>query len=109
MLSTDEVIQEVFGWKKGMANQSTFIRFFQNHSVELNNDIFATLMRGLFKKVHLDKMTIDIDSTVITRYGEQEHAEVLYNPKKRGRRSHHPIMEFCEELAMVLNAWMRIG
>lgn len=82
ILLTDEVIQEIFGWKKGMADQSIFIRFLQKHSVELNNDIFHTLMRGLFKKVHLDKMTIDIESTVITRYGEQEHAEVVYNPEK---------------------------
>jgi hypothetical protein len=66
-------------------------------------------MRGFFDKVVLDKMTVDIDSTVITRYGEQEHAEVGYNPQKQGRRSHHPIMAFCDETAMVLNAWMRTG
>ena len=28
-------------------------------------------------------MTIDIDNNVITRYGEQEHAEVVNNPKKK--------------------------
>ena len=33
--------------------------------------------------MHLDKMTIDIDNNVITRYGEQEHAEVVNNPKKK--------------------------
>lgn len=109
MLRTDAVIQEIFDWKKGMADQSTFSRFFHKHSLELNNEIFPALMRGFFDKVKVDKMTIDIDSTVITRYGEQEHAEVGYNPKKQGRRSHHPIMAFCDEAAMVLNAWMRTG
>lgn len=109
MLRTDTVIQEIFGWKKGMADQSTFSRFFRKHTLELNDQIFPALMRGFFEKVNFDKMTIDIDSTVNTRYGEQENAEVGYNPTKQGRRSHHPIMAFCGELAMVLNAWMRTG
>jgi len=109
MLRSDAVIQKVFDWKRGMADQSTFSRFFQKHNVELNDAIFPKLMKGFFEKVHIDNMTIDIDSTVITRYGEQECAEVGYNPPKRGRRSHHPIMAFCDELAMVVNAWMRTG
>jgi hypothetical protein len=109
MLRTDDVIKEIFGWKKGMADQSTFSRFFRKHSVETNNEIFPAIMKGIFEKISIDRMTIDIDSTVITRYGEQECAEVGYNPQKRGRRSHHPLMAFCDELAMVVNAWMRTG
>jgi hypothetical protein len=54
-------------------------------------------------------MTIDVDSSVITRYGNQQKAEVGYNPKKKGRPSHHPLMAFCEELKMVVNGWMRGG
>jgi len=34
---------------------------------------------------------LDWDSTVITRYGHQEDAEVGYNPHKPGRPSHHPL------------------
>ncbi len=34
----------------------------------------------------------DWDSTVNTRYGHQEGAEVGYNPFKRGRSSHHPLI-----------------
>lgn len=94
MLRTDAVIQEIFGWKKGMADQSTFSRFFHKHSLELNNEIFPALMRGFFDQVALDKLTIDIDSTVITLYGEQEHAEVGYNPQKQGRRSHLQLWHF---------------
>jgi len=109
MLRTDEVIKNIFGWSKGMADQSTFSRFFKKHSIELNDNIFPELMKKFYKTIQLDRMTIDIDSTVITRYGEQENAKVGYNPQKRGRRSHHPILAFCDELAMVVNAWMRTG
>lgn len=57
----------------------------------------------------IKKLTIDIDSTVISRYGEQEGACVGYNPQKQGRTSHHPLMAFCDELKMVVNGWMRPG
>ena len=109
MLRTDEVVKEIFGWSKGMADQSTFSRFFKKHSVDLNDKIFPEMMRNFFNTIQLARMTIDVDSTVITRYGEQENAKVGYNPQKRGRRSHHPILAFCDELAMVVNAWMRTG
>jgi DNA-directed RNA polymerase subunit N (RpoN/RPB10) len=34
----------------------------------------------------------------MTRYGEQEGSAVGYNPQKRGRRSHHPIIAFVADL-----------
>lgn len=36
----------------------------------------------------------DLDSTVVTVYGQQEGAAVGYNPKKRGRRSYVPLLCF---------------
>ena len=43
-------------------------------------------------------MTVDFDSTILTRQGFQEGIEVGYNPKKPGRDSHHPLMAFVVEL-----------
>lgn len=109
MMRMDQVIQEIFGWKKGMASASTFSRFFDKFDVELNDQIFPSVMKFLLDQVDIRRMTLDIDSTVITRYGHQECAIKGYNPAKRGRPSHHPIMAFCDELKMVVNAWMRTG
>ena len=50
-----------------------------------------------------------MDSTVITRYGNQEGAAKGYNPNKRGRNSHHPLIAFISQTRMVANAWMRAG
>ena len=50
-----------------------------------------------------------MDSTVVTRYGEQQGAKKGYNPKKPGRNSHHPMMAFIPEVRMVVNAWFRQG
>ncbi|MDX9752296.1 MAG: IS1380 family transposase [Flavobacteriales bacterium] len=109
MLRTDEVIKEMFNWQGGMASQSTFSRFFRKFTTEGNDALFTTLMRKWWDRMRIEKVTIDFDSTVLVRYGEQEGATVGYNPKKPGRASHHPLMAFCDELKMVVNGWMRPG
>jgi hypothetical protein len=109
MLRTDEVVREIFGWKRGVGDPSTYSRFFRKFSIEGNDLLFTELMRRWWSRMEVRKLTIDVDSTVITRYGHQEGAEVGYNPAKHGRASHHPLMAFCEELQMVVNGWMRPG
>ena len=53
------------------------------------HDRWRTEMQG-----HPSQVIFDLDSTVLTVYGRQEHAEVGYNPKKRGRRSYLPLLCF---------------
>lgn len=109
MLRTDQVIREIFGWQKGMASASTFQRFLHKFDKELNSKFFWPVMQFVLSRVATRYMTIDLDSSVIQRYGKQQGAEVGYNPKKKGGASHHPLMAFCEELKMVINGWMRSG
>ncbi len=42
----------------------------------------------------LRRVLLDLDSTVLTLYGHQEHSRVGYNPRKRGRPSYHPLVCF---------------
>ena len=109
MLRTDEVIREIYGWRKGMGSASTFQRFFHKFDEKLNSKVFYPIMKHVVSKVSIRYMTIDVDSSVITRYGNQQKAEIGYNPQKKGRASHHPLMAFCDELKMVVNGWMRSG
>jgi hypothetical protein len=39
-------------------------------------------------------LIFDLDSVVLTLYGHQQGARVGYNPKKKGRRSYHPLLCF---------------
>lgn len=39
-------------------------------------------------------LIFDVDSVVLTLYGHQQGARVGYNPKKKGRRSYHPLLCF---------------
>lgn len=109
VLRHDEIIREIFQWKRQLPSQSTYSRFFRKYTMEDNDKIFPVLQREWFSNMSLDKHTIDLDSTVITRYGRQDGVEKGYNPKKPGRGSHHPLMCFSAELKMVVNAYMRSG
>jgi hypothetical protein len=39
-------------------------------------------------------LILDLDSVVLTLYGHQQGARLGYNPKKKGRRSYHPLLCF---------------
>lgn len=53
--------------------------------------------------------SLDLDSTVFERYGQQQGAVKGYNPKKHGRPSHHPLLAVLGEAHFVLHAWLRSG
>ena len=53
--------------------------------------------------------TLDLDSTVFERYGEQEGALKGHNPRKHGRPSHHPLLAALAEAHFLLHGWLRSG
>jgi hypothetical protein len=67
------------------------------------------LQEWFFNQINVDNITVDFDSTVITRYGDQQRSSKGYNPNKRGRNSHHPLKAFVSQTRMVANAWLRPG
>jgi len=75
-------------------DQSTLRRFLQRMSthsvrqlVRLRAQLFALPRRRT-------TLPFDLDSVVLTVYGQQPFARVGYNPKKHGRRSYPPIICF---------------
>lgn len=52
------------------------------------------LLEMILKPVPPTRVIFDLDSTVLTVYGNQEGAEIGYNPVKRGRPSYHPLLCF---------------
>jgi len=63
----------------------------------------------MFGQIAINGLTLDLDSTVMTRYGTQEGSARGYNPSKRGRASHHPLMAFVADTRMIANCWLRPG
>ena len=56
-----------------------------------------------------DQFIADWDSTVNTRYGQQEDAAVGYNPHSRGRKSHHPLICVAARTRLCLHLEWRPG
>jgi len=104
----DEVIRQIFGWKR-MPGHKSFERYFRKFNQAKNQEVFNSLYEWFFSQLLFDNYTLDFDSTVMTRYGEQEGANKGYNPKKPGRNSHHPLMAFEADSKMVANFWLRQG
>ncbi len=92
-----------------MPGHRSFQRFFQKFNQAKNQEVFTNLYQWFFSNLAFDNFTLDFDSSVITRYGEQQGAKKGYNPRKRGRKSHHPLMAFVADCRMVANFWLRSG
>ena len=107
-LRYDKTLHSIFGWDE-MPSQSTYSRFFGKFSQKRNTEVFPKMQHWFFNQLGVDNLTIDFDSTVITRYGEQQGSAKGYNPNKKGRNSHHPLMAFVSQTRMVANAWLRPG
>jgi hypothetical protein len=104
----DEVLRQIFGWNR-VASGTTFGRFFKSFSESRSHQFFIDLYSWFFEQLQFDNYTLDVDSSVITRYGEQEGSKKGYNPTKRGRNSHHPLFAFVNDIRMVANCWNRSG
>lgn len=79
-------------------NQSTLRRFLQRLSPQAIRQLVRLhdqLRQELFAHPTPPRSLIfDVDSVVLTLYGHQQGARVGYNPKKKGRRSYHPLLCF---------------
>jgi len=104
----DEVIRKIFGWDR-MCGHDTYRRFFGKFTLGTSQEVSDKMYSWFFNGLKFDNYTLDFDSTVITRYGDQEGAARGYNPAKRNRKSHHPLMAFVADCRMVANFWLRSG
>jgi hypothetical protein len=54
--------------------------------------------------------SLDLDSTVFERHGQQQEGAMKgYNPRRPGRVSHHPLLAVLAESHFVMHGWMRSG
>ena len=104
----DPVLKRIFGFTR-MANFKAVMRLFRRFTQSTNEGVMDKLYRWMFDQISINGLTLDLDSTVMTRYGSQEGAAKGYNPSKRGRASHHPLMAFVSETRMIANCWLRPG
>jgi hypothetical protein len=102
-------VQELFGWK-AVADPTTYGRWLRRagdgmgEAVEEVTREVVSLRWGV-AGVPREVMLI-FDATVSVRYGlNQAGAEIGYNPHKRGRPSHHPLLGFLDSGDCVSVRW----
>ncbi len=104
----DKTLQNILGIKCASGHRA-YSRYFKKFTQAYNQRVFNHLFSWLFNSIYMKKFSLDFDSTVEQRSGFQEGAVKGYNPARRGRPSHHPIMAFVPELRMIGNFWLRPG
>lgn len=82
-------------------------KFGQKQAEELRSAC-SGLSRRLLEAEEIGEDDLVLDSTVCTRYGEQEGAKKGYHPTKPGRPSHHPLKAGLG-CGYVVNLWNRSG
>ena len=105
----DSTLTRLFGWSRA-AGHKAIVRLFQRFNHGNAQRLQTSSYRWLFDKLNLNPITLDVDSTVVTRWGQQqEGASKGYNPKHHGRNSHHPLLAFVADWRLVANLWLRPG
>ena len=106
----DRLLGELLGMKR-FGSPDTVRRLFLRFGYRELTEVSERLMRfslGRMRPILLGH-TLDLDSTVLCRYGEQEGSLKGYNPNKPGRPSHHPLVAFLAERRRLLWAVLRSG
>src|SRR6266480_2829931 len=106
----DRLLGELLGIER-FSSPDTIRRLFLSFNYQRLTEVSERLMRFSLARMRpiLIGHTVDLDSTVSCRYGEQEGSLKGYNPNKPGRRSHHPLVAFLAEGRRLLWARMRSG
>jgi len=109
-LRADNVLDYILGLKR-IPSATTLTRYFgafsQGHVEHMTRSLWGWTVKHL--PANTKACTLDLDSSVFTRYGKQEGAKKGYNPRKPGRPSHRPIFAILAEMKIVVNLWLRSG
>jgi len=109
-LRVDAPLREMFGIRRFCA-PSTYTRFFQGFTCQMRENVFYGLTRWALGLLPAREggYTMDLDSTVLERFGEQEGVLPGYNPRRHGRPTHHPLLAGLAEAKWILHGWLRAG
>lgn len=107
-LRWDEGVRQILGIKR-FVSDTTLARFFRRFTDGAVTQVFESLMRWQLSLIALEEDILDLDSSIMERYGKQEGAFLGYNPKKHRRPSHHPLIATLGRRPWVVHAWLRSG
>jgi hypothetical protein len=94
-------VQTLFGWK-AVVDPTTFGRFLRKageQGAKVSEEVLLKAVRARWDALGRVPRVVMLmfDSTVVQRYGQKQAGAVKgYNPRKKGRPSHHPLLAFLD-------------
>jgi hypothetical protein len=109
-LRGDKALHAVLGIDR-FPTDDTIRNLFRRFTMGNVQRLFEPLQRWQMEHLPVcnDGYSLDLDSTVFERYGQQEGSLKGHNPRKHGRPSHHPLLAVLAEAHFVLHGWLRSG
>jgi hypothetical protein len=110
LVKADKALHAVVGMKRFPSDdtiRNLFKRFNQGAVYRFYSVLWGWQLGRLEPRA--EGWSLDLDSVVFERYGQQEGARKGHNPKKPGRPSHHPLLAVLAEAHFVLHGWLRSG
>lgn len=106
----DPLVPRLLGVRRFPA-PDTLRRLFGAFTYRTTTEVSEALLRWSLQTMRpiLLGHTLDLDSTMFCRYGDQEGSLRGHNPAKHGRPSHHPLLAFLCESRRLLWATLRAG
>jgi hypothetical protein len=80
-------------------SDDTIRNLFRRFGMGEVHQLYAPLTEWQIERLppRVERYSLDLDSTVFERYGQQEGSLKGHNPRKHGRPSHHPLLAVLAE------------
>ena len=110
VLRGDQALHALLGMKR-FPTDDTIRNLFRAFSMGHVQRLYEPLTEWQMQRLPLraEGYTLDLDSTVFERYGNQQGSLKGHNPRKHGRPSHHPLLAVLSEAHFLLHGWLRSG
>lgn len=108
LLRADRALHRSFGLER-CPGADAIRHFFRRFDAAKIEQFWRPVWSWLLERLPRRDYTLDLDSSVFERFGEQQGATRGYNPGRRGGRSHHPLLAVLDEAQFVLHGWLRPG
>src|SRR5437868_9108402 len=109
-LRGDRALHALLGMTR-FPSDDTIRNLFRRFGMGEVHQLYAPLAEWQMQRLpqRVEGYSLDLDSTVFERYGEQEGSLKGHNPRKHGRPSHHPLLAVLSEAHFLLHGWLRSG
>src|ERR1035438_3032107 len=110
LLRGDRALHELLGLDR-FPTDDTIRNLFRRFGMGQVQRLYEPLAEWPMQRLppRADGYTLDLDSTVFERYGQQEGSLKGHNPRKHRRPSHHPLLAVLSEAHFLLHGWLRSG